>query len=144
MRFKWRPKVRITRKSLLFASLMSSSSLFFGIAMLSPVEFDWPRAIDHMTVPPVGVIKIILFVLALCCSSLWLFRRGHKAIAEYVGAFACLFALLPLIGVLAGLPKDVDPMGLLLLFNGIAAWIFIASAFISITLLSKVRVPEDD
>lgn len=116
---------------------MGSISLFTGIYLLSPVDFDYQKAIDHIGIPI--TFRSVLLVLALGFASLGLYWKGYKAAGEYVGAFACVFVLMPLIGVFAGLPKDVNYLGLLLIFNGVTVGIFTASAFTSITLLDYTK-----
>lgn len=142
MRFNWRSmfKVRFTKRTLFFMAIMSSLSFGLGLTMLQPLDFDMQMAIEHMKVPLDGVIKIALFVSGLSFVSYKLFNRGYYATAEYIGAFACLFAILPVTGAFAGLPKGVDPLGVLLFFNGAMASMCILSAFVSITLLSITQV----
>lgn len=137
MFFKWRLKLRLTKGNLLFAATMGSLSLLTGIFLLSPVDFDYQKAIDHIGIPI--TFRSALLVVALGLASLGLYRKGYKAIGEYVGAFACVFVLMPLIGVFAGIPRNVNYLGLLLLFNGVTVGIFTASAFISITLLEYTQ-----
>lgn len=142
MKLNWRSifKVRVTKETLFFMAIMSSLSLGVGLAMLQPLDFDMQQAIEHMKVPLDGVFKILLFVSVLSFVSYKLFRKGYYATAEYIGAFACLFATLPITGVFAGLPESgIDPLGALLFFNGVMAGMFIFSAFVSITLLSMVQ-----
>lgn len=137
MGLKWRPKLRITKGNLLFAATMGSISLITGISFLLPVDFDYQKAIDHIGIPI--TFRAVLLVLALGFVSSRLYRKGYKATAEYVGAFACVFLLMPLMGAFAGLPKGVNYLGLLLIFNGVTVGIFTASAFTSITLLDYTK-----
>ena len=145
MKFNWLSifKVRITKRSLLYMAIMSGLSVSVGLMMLQPLDFDMQQAIQYMKVPLVGVMKIALFVSVLGFVSYKLFHRGYYATAEYIGAFACLFAMLPVTGIFAGLPeKNLDPFGVLLFFNGVMSAMFIISAFVSLTLLSITRVED--
>lgn len=143
MKFNWRSmfKVRVTKRTLLFMAIMSSLSFGLGLTMLQPLDFDMQQAVEHMKVPLSGIVKILLFVSVLSFVSYKLFNRGYYATAEYTGAFACLFAILPVTGIFAGFPQQgADPLGIILVFNGVMAGMFLFSAFISITLLSITQV----
>lgn len=129
---------KLSKDATISAIGLGSIAVVIGTFLSWPLQFNSNAVIDAIS-PLVNTWwRLLLLFLAVGAIAFTLAKKNHIALAEYVGTIANFVLLAPLLVVLAGLPKDIGWVAILLFF-GAMTLILSVSALISIATFQVVR-----
>lgn len=129
----------ITKSNALFGCGVGLTSIAGGSLAAHPVAFDIHQAFQFSSPGIEHWLRASVIVASLCLVSAVAAIKGWKRVATFIGAFAGMILLYPALGLLSGLGKDQDLLGMLLIVNGSFTLLFSISALLSVILLSHLE-----
>lgn len=130
--------LRLSKDATISALFLGSIAVVIGAFLSWPLQFNTNAVIEAISTLTNTWWRLLLLFLAVGAIAFTLAKKNNIALAEYVGTVANFVLLAPLLFVLAGLPKDIGWVSMLLFFGGMTL-ILAVSALISITTLQLVR-----
>lgn len=128
----------ITKGKSIYGVYYGLASLVAGVVVLYPLDFNYELAIKSASPGAEHWLRASLLVLIFAVLSRFVYSKGFHNTAKTIGSLAGLILLYPALGLLAGLPKGLDLLGVLLLLNGTMTVLISFSSLVTVLLLSKL------